>query len=1454
MKVAISLLVLFFFSIVYSQTAQYPYPIIFVHGLNSNADTWNTTINTLGGQAKIFDVCLNHDGNNSTAILDNDVIAAGWRDLNPTTPSPTRLYAICFDNEQMIGHEAHDLSNQAAIYKQGKALKLMITLVLSLEDADKVILVGHSMGGLAIREYLQRTDNSLPTGQHIWWVDPLDPIGHKVAKVVTTGTPHGGSNSWNIPMDLFPDEDSEAVRDLRYKYMSLLSDPPNPANDNGVYLFGGNENFIDMHLQGFYNYDINCDGDEIDQIYGINSWTSHAGGYLCIANPNMPLIDNIDYTWITSDNGGQSDDVVRLDRQFILGTGDTILTNVTHTSEPSDLKSIIRGLDEPNSSSLAYILTSENTSYFTQSIKGYITHQTNYAIQDTDYYKFTIEVGGSLVLSGTNISFNNGNMTLLDESLAQIASVSLPNSINQAIVTGTYYIRITGDANSTSWQNAYTLSVNVNNPDPYEPNGSFAEATPIDVGMSTQLHTIYPSGDIDYIKFNVVQGYGYTILTDEETGVDVRFHVYRNDQSAIVADVTEEYAYVSAETGVNYIRVFRVGGTTTGNYTIRVLPAYWNGDAQIVYDNYYEPNPNSFCAYLLPTDGVNRFNLMEYPGAEDLFRITASQGNTYTAILSEENSVDVRMHIYFVNADHSVTAIAADVTTQHQWMCVQTGTYMIQVFRVGGLSEGDYKIRVVSQSQSYEVEVFPKVVFMYPGGTPYKLSASSSNSTGITWSSLNEAIATVDGNGNVTPVSVGNVKIRATSNNPPNHYEEAIVYVAPVGNYEPNGNFTEATSITVGMDIQSHTINASGDIDYIKFNVVQGYGYTILTDEETGVDVRFHVYRNDQSAIVADVTEEYAYVSAETGVNYIRVFRVGGTTTGNYTIRVLPAYWNGDAQIVYDNYYEPNPNSFCAYLLPTDGVNRFNLMEYPGAEDLFRITASQGNTYTAILSEENSVDVRMHIYFVNADHSVTAIAADVTTQHQWMCVQTGTYMIQVFRVGGLSEGDYKIRVVSQSQSYEVEVFPKVVFMYPGGTPYKLSASSSNSTGITWSSLNEAIATVDGNGNVTPVSVGNVKIRATSNNPPNHYEEAIVYVAPVGNYEPNGNFTEATSITVGMDIQSHTINASGDIDYIKFNVVQGYGYTILTDEETGVDVRFHVYRNDQSAIVADVTEEYAYVSAETGVNYIRVFRVGGTTTGNYTIRVLPAYWNGDAQIVYDNYYEPNPNSFCAYLLPTDGVNRFNLMEYPGAEDLFRITASQGNTYTAILSEENSVDVRMHIYFVNADHSVTAIAADVTTQHQWMCVQTGTYMIQVFRVGGLSEGDYKIRVVSQSQSYEVEVFPKVVFMYPGGTPYKLSASSSNSTGITWSSLNEAIATVDGNGNVTPVSVGNVKIRATSNNPPNHYEEAIVYVAPVGNYEPNGNFTEATSITVGMDIQSHTINASGDVDYIKFNVLPR
>ena len=136
-------------------------------------------------------------------------------------------------------------NNEAAAHKQGYALKRVIEAVLVANPTkNKVILAAHSMGGLCGREYLQRKDeNNDPK----WWLEPNQADGHKVAKFITLGTPHRGSNTLgNLTFNEdgrrndLPDLQSEGIRDLRYSYEdgSLADDVA------GTYLYGGLESEI----------------------------------------------------------------------------------------------------------------------------------------------------------------------------------------------------------------------------------------------------------------------------------------------------------------------------------------------------------------------------------------------------------------------------------------------------------------------------------------------------------------------------------------------------------------------------------------------------------------------------------------------------------------------------------------------------------------------------------------------------------------------------------------------------------------------------------------------------------------------------------------------------------------------------------------------------------------------------------------------------------------------------------------------------------------------------------------------------------------------------------------------------------------------------------------------------------------------------------------------------------
>ncbi|ETR69982.1 MAG: PKD domain containing protein [Candidatus Magnetoglobus multicellularis str. Araruama] len=426
-----------------------------------------------------------------TFAEDYQEVSDGW---DPNTPS--QLFAINFKEERIRGasglNDLFDQSNQAGIFKQGFALSIMIQEVLEFTGAEKVILVGHSMGGLAIREYLQRTDQN---ENQQWWINPYDYFGHQVAKVVTIGTPHLGSNAGcdptreNRKRSGKPDFNgtSEAMRDLKYSFDSYPNcDLLNPV---GIYLFGGNENCLKNTLfdRAFHNVDINCNGSDDDFITGLNQGLTD--------NPNMPLPANIPYTWIISDislgenpaclnwpallcTGGDyncddeppGDGSVLLERQWLHSEYDTsepygisnrILTQSRHNEEGSDYPAIIKALDEPDVINLAYLID------LNQTISGLITPQPDDASQDIDIYKlenlssapskFTVRINcvQNIVqeISIIDCSGNPFSGSSIYEFPYDLTFYTGPDN------PGDIFIKITGAPFDESWQYPYTISL-----------------------------------------------------------------------------------------------------------------------------------------------------------------------------------------------------------------------------------------------------------------------------------------------------------------------------------------------------------------------------------------------------------------------------------------------------------------------------------------------------------------------------------------------------------------------------------------------------------------------------------------------------------------------------------------------------------------------------------------------------------------------------------------------------------------------------------------------------------------------------------------------------------------------------------------------------------------------------------------------------------------------------------
>lgn len=537
-KVLISVLILVW--TIPAFAARPAYPIILVHGVLGSDESLVEFAHYLNGgnpelawgELGVFDVVLNADNNRNTSDLDFDVqwedflyyeglwdwehIMCGPRNFeenyseceNGWDESNGFLFAINFKEERIRGAgeglDLFDESNQAAFYKQGLALREMIREVLFfLNSADgdpasieveKVILVGHSGGGLAIREYLQRKNDD---GSRRWWVDSYDSVaGHKVAKVITVNTPHFGSNAWNDPTLVnqdrseWPEGSSEFLRDVKISYDSY---PQCPEDDStwGIYLFGGNEHCIEhapLNPITFHNVDVDCNGSDNDNIVGLNfvpeDQEENTEYISYLENPDLDLPPNIDYTWIIgSAPGHNSDGSVELERQYLHSSiGDTIKTNCCHTDfpwyadwlswydecvcfAPEDVFNFLRGLDEPDLPDLAYVIP------FNTVIQGFITFQPQLVEgvpepEDTDFYTFTAPGDYTVAIEVTPGSDSGVHLIALfrnDGLLLDDADVVIdPVTLFWDVTSGeTYNIAIEGTATAASWEHPYTIAVTV---------------------------------------------------------------------------------------------------------------------------------------------------------------------------------------------------------------------------------------------------------------------------------------------------------------------------------------------------------------------------------------------------------------------------------------------------------------------------------------------------------------------------------------------------------------------------------------------------------------------------------------------------------------------------------------------------------------------------------------------------------------------------------------------------------------------------------------------------------------------------------------------------------------------------------------------------------------------------------------------------------------------------------
>lgn len=417
-----------------------PYPIIFLHGLVGDSYTWKPFTNdldlfyglTYGGN---MNFCLNYDGNTSTSSFSND-----YHDFtNINNLKVGDYYYVNFDvdvnGSTYFGDANNPIeSNQSAVFKQGRAVRDAIKYVLQKTGSGKVILVGHSMGGLAAREYLQNSN--------IWQSDGE----HHVAKLLTIGTPHGGSNATSFGINSL-NELSEAVRDLRSSYSTGYS---------GCYLFGGTESTTQIYgfALPFVNIDVNCSGGIGQSISGLNQKSFPT---------DLAYSSIIGYGSLLGGDGVVSENSANINN-YIAVNADTfnyaefIPLGVLHSELHKRTSLDMKGMDEPNEYAQAYNID-YNKLYF-----GFSTIQPKNGYNvDFDDYRVTITQTGKLKVTALNIPVEVFKINIVDANEQIITTIQSNGKSNLEkeiqLSTGVYFIEFETEWTTLSYRFPYAFKV-----------------------------------------------------------------------------------------------------------------------------------------------------------------------------------------------------------------------------------------------------------------------------------------------------------------------------------------------------------------------------------------------------------------------------------------------------------------------------------------------------------------------------------------------------------------------------------------------------------------------------------------------------------------------------------------------------------------------------------------------------------------------------------------------------------------------------------------------------------------------------------------------------------------------------------------------------------------------------------------------------------------------------------
>jgi pimeloyl-ACP methyl ester carboxylesterase len=193
-------------------------PVLFVHGICDTADSFLPTEQAVKGYlaqnastaystASMQEYVAYYDENNNEVWFQLPQSQLGQGATNPPlnpaqVPSTARFFLVALDDPGVSGYQ-NFLTNSVAqipIYQKGNELAQVIASIREITNAPRVVVVGHSMGGLDARSYIEGLASPIAlVNQTV--PSNTTPYLNEIAELITLDTPHGGVTIGDINLN-----------------------------------------------------------------------------------------------------------------------------------------------------------------------------------------------------------------------------------------------------------------------------------------------------------------------------------------------------------------------------------------------------------------------------------------------------------------------------------------------------------------------------------------------------------------------------------------------------------------------------------------------------------------------------------------------------------------------------------------------------------------------------------------------------------------------------------------------------------------------------------------------------------------------------------------------------------------------------------------------------------------------------------------------------------------------------------------------------------------------------------------------------------------------------------------------------------------------------------------------------------------------------------------------------